>query len=279
MRQYIEQFVQKAIASAASTTLKQENKKYNLLSALAEQTQDHEELRNQLLAILVAGRGKDDPQQAIPPNETRKPQTTHKRNTDTTAGLLGWSFARLAIHPDIFHKLRTHILSDFPPSSSSSTITFEKVKACRYLQHFLHEVLRLHPNVPFNNRQAAVDTTLPTGGGPDGTAPIVVAKGTTIAFSVYLMHRRPDLWGEDVLEFRPERWEEERRGSKWQFLPFSGGMYFVFLLSPPNRMKYAYAYSHRPDQDMISGTFFCSDTFLLLLPTYLLTIYPFFSLH
>ncbi|EMF16518.1 cytochrome P450 [Sphaerulina musiva SO2202] len=198
MRQYIEQFVQKAIASAASTTLKQENKKYNLLSALAEQTQDHEELRNQLLAILVAGR-------------------------DTTAGLLGWSFARLAIHPDIFHKLRTHILSDFPPSSSSSTITFEKVKACRYLQHFLHEVLRLHPNVPFNNRQAAVDTTLPTGGGPDGTAPIVVAKGTTIAFSVYLMHRRPDLWGEDVLEFRPERWEEERRGSKWQFLPFSGG--------------------------------------------------------
>lgn len=278
MRQYIEQFVQKAIASAASTTLKQENKKYNLLSALAEQTQDHEELRNQLLAILVAGRGKDDPQQAIPPNETRKPQTTHKRNTDTTAGLLGWSFARLAIHPDIFHKLRTHILSDFPPSSSSSTITFEKVKACRYLQHFLHEVLRLHPNVPFNNRQAAVDTTLPTGGGPDGTAPIVVAKGTTIAFSVYLMHRRPDLWGEDVLEFRPERWEEERRGSKWQFLPFSGGMYFFFLLSPPNRMKYAYAYSHRPDQDMTSGTLFLfSGTLLLLLsylPTYLL--YPFF---
>lgn len=75
MRQYIEQFVQKAIASAASTTLKQENKKYNLLSALAEQTQDHEELRNQLLAILVAGRGKHDPQQAIPPNETRQEKT------------------------------------------------------------------------------------------------------------------------------------------------------------------------------------------------------------
>lgn len=75
MRQYIEQFVQKAIASAASTTLKQENKKYNLLSALAEQTQDHEELRNQLLAILVAGRGKYDPQQAIPPSETRQEKT------------------------------------------------------------------------------------------------------------------------------------------------------------------------------------------------------------
>lgn len=90
------------------------------------------------------------------------------------------------------------------------------------------------------------------------------------------MHRRPDLWGEDVLEFRPERWEEERRGSKWQFLPFSGGMYFFFFFFPPNRMKYAYAYSHRPDQDMTSGTF----SFFLthsLLPTYLLTP-PFFFL-
>lgn len=274
MRQYIEQFVQKAIASAASTTLKQENKKYNLLSALAEQTQDHEELRNQLLAILVAGRGKDDPQQAIPPNETRNPQTTHKRNTDTTAGLLGWSFARLAIHPEIFHKLRTHILSDFPPSSSSSTITFEKVKACRYLQHFLHEVLRLHPNVPFNNRQAAVDTTLPTGGGPDGTAPIVVAKGTTIAFSVYLMHRRPDLWGEDVLEFRPERWEEEKRGSTWQFLPFSGGMYFFSSFPPKqNEVRVRVLSQTRPRHDL-RYPFLFSDTFSpTYLPTYLLPLF------
>lgn len=39
-------------------------------------------------------------------------------------------------------------------------------------------------------------------------------------------------------------------------------------------MKYAYAYSHRPDQDITSGTFFSSDTFS---PTYLPTYYiPFF---
>lgn len=93
MRQYIEQFVQKAIASAASTTLKQEDKKYNLLSALAEQTQDHEELRNQLLAILVAGRGKHDPQQAIPPSETqdKTKQLTKEIQTPqpvSSAGLL-----------------------------------------------------------------------------------------------------------------------------------------------------------------------------------------------
>ena len=137
---------------------------------------------------------------------------------DTTAGLLGWSFTRLALHPQIFTKLRNQILTDFPPNTP---ITFEKVKGCRYLQHFLNEVLRLHPNVPFNNRQATVDTTLPVGGGPNQTAPIAVPKGTTVSFSVYLMHRRKDLWGEDALDFRPERWEEKI--PPWQFLPFSGG--------------------------------------------------------
>lgn len=35
------------------------------------------------------------------------------------------------------------------------------------------------------------------------------------------MHRRKDLWGEDALVFRPERWEE--RVPAWQFLPFLGG--------------------------------------------------------
>lgn len=66
------------------------------------------------------------------------------------------------------------------------------------------------------------DTTLPVGGGPDGKSPIVVAKGQLVAFSVYMTHRRTDLWGDDALEFRPGRWAE-RTIPAWQFLPFSGG--------------------------------------------------------
>lgn len=88
------------------------------------------------------------------------------------------------------------------------------------------------------------------------------------------MHRRPDLWGEDVLEFRPERWEEERRGSKWQFLPFSGGMYFFFFFPPKqNEVRIRVLSQNRPRHNL-RHLFLFSDTFLLL-PTYLLTI-PFF---
>jgi hypothetical protein len=70
---------------------------------------------------------------------------------------------------------------------------------------------------------------LPTGGGPDRQAPILIPKGTAVAYSVYTMHRRPDLYGMDAELFRPERWDEEMplghndTNAKWGYLSFNGG--------------------------------------------------------
>lgn len=137
---------------------------------------------------------------------------------DTTAALLGWCLLRLSLHPDIYASLREKILQDFPADSQP---TFSQLKACRPLQYFIQEVLRLHSTVPVNNRMALKDTTLPVGGGADQQSPVAVKAGQTVVFSVYVMHRRKDLWGEDALEFRPSRWEE--RVPAWQYLPFLGG--------------------------------------------------------
>ena len=56
------------------------------------------------------------------------------------------------------------------------------------------------------------DTTLPVGGGPDGKSPVFVKKGQNINYTVYAMHRRKDIYGEDAEEFKPERWENLRPG-------------------------------------------------------------------
>jgi cytochrome P450 len=188
------QFVNEAVSPSIAD--KPQAKKDNLLSRLASDSTSRTDLRNHVLALLLAGR-------------------------DTTSSLLGWSLLRLSLHPDILTKLRTAILNDFP---AGEEITFTKVKACRYLQHFLNEILRVHTTVPFNARLANKDTILPVGGGEDGKAPIAVRKGQTVSYSPYFLHLSPSLWGgpDDARAFRPERFAE-RTIPAWQFLPFSGG--------------------------------------------------------
>ena len=70
-------------------------------------------------------------------------------------------------------------------------------------------------------RMSVVDTVLPLGGGPDGKSPLFIPAKTNVQYSVYTMHRRKDLYGEDADEFKPERWETLRPG--WEYLPFNGG--------------------------------------------------------
>ncbi|GME34878.1 Cytochrome p450 family protein [Neofusicoccum parvum] len=181
---------------AAKLSGSSEKHKYIFLEAIAEETQDPLELRDQLLNILLAGR-------------------------DTTASTLSWIFLMLFRHPDIFTKLRQSILDDFGSYTNPKEITFASLKDSTYLQHTLKEALRLFTVVAVNGRCAATDTSLPLGGGPDGQSPIFVPKGTDIVYSTHVMHKRKDLWGEDVDEFRPERWEGKRHG--WEYLPFSGG--------------------------------------------------------
>lgn len=160
VHEFVDYFVQKALAQGTGEK-KVENEKYVFLNALAKETQDPEELRSQLLNILLAGR-------------------------DTTASTLGWFFYTMADprYAPVFRKLRATVLEEFGTYSNPKEISFERMKSCQYLQWCLNECLRLYPAVPMNVRTAQVDTTLPTGGGLDGRSPIYVRKGQDIGYSV-----------------------------------------------------------------------------------------------
>lgn len=166
--------------------------RYSFLNDMATQTQNPIEMRDQALAILVAGR-------------------------DTTANLLSWTLLELARNPEVVTTLRHAVIDSFGTDPHFSTLTTASLKACRYLQHCMNEALRLHPVVPINNRFAVRDTILPAGGGPDGSAPIAVKKGQLCNMMICTIGRRPEVWGEDVLEFRPERWEDRKVG--WDYIP------------------------------------------------------------
>jgi cytochrome P450 len=93
----------------------------------------------------------------------------------------------------------------------------------------LNLALRLYPSVPVNTRTAVENTILPVGGGSDRKSPVLIPKGTPVAFSVYTLHRRSDLYGMDAECFRPERWDEDlplfkdKTTHNYGYLPFSGG--------------------------------------------------------
>lgn len=191
--EFIDTFVHLALAKQPATKAPKINaEKYIFLEAMAAETQDPIELRSQLLHILLAGR-------------------------DTTASLLSWLFYSLARDSDRYDKLRRIVLNEFGTYDSPTNIKFATIKSCKYLHHCLNEALRLYPVVPLNTRQANKDTTLPRGGGKDGKGRIFVPKGMQIDYSVYVLHHRADIWGEDVEVFNPERWEGRKIG--WEFLP------------------------------------------------------------
>ncbi|KAL2128713.1 hypothetical protein VTI74DRAFT_8803 [Chaetomium olivicolor] len=173
---------------------------YTFLHALAGYTRDRRVLRDQLVAVLLAGR-------------------------DTTACTLSWTIYELARHPQVLEKLRTEILSVVGPTRPP---TYDDLKSMKYLQNVMNETLRLYPVVPFNVRLALKDTTLPRGGGPDGSQPVKVLKDTPIAYSTLVMQRRPELYPPPsasfapVEQFSPERWYAWQP-KPWQYIPFNGG--------------------------------------------------------
>ena len=196
---FIDLYVHRALSkekTREATTTSAGKQKFVFLDALAESNRDPVELRDQLLNVLLAGR-------------------------DTTASLFSFHFMTLSRRPDIFAKLRATVLEHFGTFTNPRNMTFEALKNCNYLQWAINETLRLYPSVPFNQRHALKDTCIPVGGGPDGTKPVYVKKGVNVDYSVYMIHRRKDLWGEDADEFRPERWDGRRTG--WEYLPFNGG--------------------------------------------------------
>ena len=57
----------------------------------------------------------------------------------------------------------------------------------------------------------------------------MVNKGEAVAYTVYVMHRLKQLYGDDADAFRPERWDPDVNNAVdlknigWGYLPFNGG--------------------------------------------------------
>ncbi|KAI9046145.1 cytochrome P450 [Aspergillus affinis] len=205
MDDFIQPYINHVLSLSPSELDQKLSKRETFLEALARFTRDPRVLRDQLVAILLAGR-------------------------DTTATTLSYCVFELSRNPHIVAKLREEIHPRLGLGPNAQKPTYADLKDMKFLNAVLNETMRLYPVVPFNVRYALRDTTLPRGGGPDGLSPVGVRANTRVIYSTMTMQRSAEHYDSpgSATYFDPEKWLPERWLSGWQpkpwhFIPFNGG--------------------------------------------------------
>ncbi|XP_029131029.1 alkane hydroxylase MAH1 [Cajanus cajan] len=199
----LDQFIHACIASKREDlSMYKENEKGEahvdfLTSLMREEAHEDKFLRDAVFNLFVAGR-------------------------DTITSALTWFFWLVATNPLAEAKILQEMKDKFGTNiekSSLGVLNVEEVKKLVYLHGAICESLRLFPPIPFERKQAIEADMLPSGHGVD--------PGTTMLFFMYAMGRLEEIWGEDCLEFKPERWISQKGGivyvPSYKFIAFNAG--------------------------------------------------------
>ncbi|KAI0328401.1 cytochrome P450 [Cubamyces sp. BRFM 1775] len=127
---------------------------------------------------------------------------------ETTSNATTWALYALSQKPEIQQKLREELLS-----LDTDTPTMDDLNSLPYLDAVVRETLRLHGPVAMLIREAKKDDVIPlsepfTDRYGRVHNEIRIAKGNKVALPIIAIQRSKDIWGEDALEFKPERWQQ-----------------------------------------------------------------------
>ncbi|KAL4336376.1 hypothetical protein AHAS_Ahas12G0004000 [Arachis hypogaea] len=146
---------------------------------------------------------------------------------DTSSVALSWFFWLVIQNPSVETKILREICTVLIETRGSDVekwveepLVFDEIDRLVYLKAALSETLRLYPSVPEDSKHVVADDVL-----PDGT---FVPAGSSVTYSIYSAGRLKSTWGEDCMEFRPERWLSQD-GTKFimhdsfKFVAFNAG--------------------------------------------------------
>lgn len=128
---------------------------------------------------------------------------------ETTSNALTFTFQLLAKYPQWQDKIYEEWLSLGGHNSDLMT----RVSSSKVCQQVLEESMRLYPPAYFIDRVNLTD---------DDFNGMHFEAGSNLLFSVYEMHRHPDLW-EQPEDFLPQRFNQGSRTFSNQYFPFGAG--------------------------------------------------------
>ncbi|KAL5859683.1 hypothetical protein ACOSQ4_000979 [Xanthoceras sorbifolium] len=146
---------------------------------------------------------------------------------DTSSVALSWFFWLVTQNPSIEEKILRELCGvlietrgEDTPKWVDEPLGFEEVDRLIYLKAALSETLRLYPSVPEDSKHVIRDDVL-----PDGT---FVPAGSSVTYSIYATGRMRSTWGDDCMEFRPERWlspdgKKFAMHDSYKFVAFNAG--------------------------------------------------------
>ncbi|KAK3129510.1 hypothetical protein QOZ80_6BG0480840 [Eleusine coracana subsp. coracana] len=132
---------------------------------------------------------------------------------ETTSVLLTWTMIVLGMHPEWQDRAREEVLSLFGKDKPD----YEGLSRLKMMTMILYEVLRLYPPGTLLVRKTYKEMEI---GG------VTYPASVMIELPVLFLHHDPDIWGNDVHEFRPDRFADgisKASNGTLAFFPFGWG--------------------------------------------------------
>lgn len=126
---------------------------------------------------------------------------------DTLTTLVAWSIALLAERTDIQDKALSEIRKKYPvdPANPSYILTDENDdQSIAYIVALIKEFLRFYTVLRLSLPRAS---TRPIKSSSNNGA--TIPTGTVVFLNAWACNMDPEVWGDDYLTFRPERWLEK----------------------------------------------------------------------
>ncbi|KAJ7055972.1 cytochrome P450 [Mycena amicta] len=158
---------------------------------------------------------------------------------ETTSAGASWALHALSLKKDVQTKLREELLT-----VGTDNPTMDELNALPYLEQVIRETLRVHAPAMFIERKAMADDVLPLSkpvidkeGREHWSLPI--PKGQMIHLPIWVVNTSTEIWGEDALEFRPERWDHIPQAAS--DVPGVWANLFTFFAGPHNCIGFRFS--------------------------------------
>ncbi|EFJ28869.1 hypothetical protein SELMODRAFT_440934 [Selaginella moellendorffii] len=190
---------------------------YELIDARLATGKDH--FGDDILGLLLAATFSSSPSSTkkVPPMSKDvlidDCKTLFFAGHESSADLVTWSMMLLALNPEWQARARSEVLQVL---DGCEVLTSEMLPKLKLIGNILSETLRLYPAAVAIRRKAVKDVVFTKG-------KLVIPKGVCAEVPILRVHHDPELWGDDVLEFNPDRFSKSEAVAAGSYLPFGWG--------------------------------------------------------